>query len=271
MPELPEVETIKNELEDSVLNKQISNIEVLLERSIINHTDTDINQILGKITNIKRFGKFITISIDEKFLIAVHLRMTGKLIYNPFKITTESKSKYTRIIFWFNDNTCLFFDDVRTFGKVEIYPFCIDIIKEKKLGIDALDEKFNKNLLQKIVKNKSIPIKVLLLDQTLIAGIGNIYAQEILFDTNISPTRKSCSLDSKELFNIVESSKKILRLAIKHNGTSISDFRRVDDKTGEFQNFLKIYGKKNCPVCESEIVKIKQGGRSTSYCKICQK
>jgi formamidopyrimidine-DNA glycosylase len=129
---------------------------------------------------------------------------------------------------------------------------------------------FNYKYLSDRCAAKKMPIKNLLLDQSIVAGIGNIYAIEILFATRISPKRPANSLSIAEVQKIYKQTIKTLELAIKHNGTSISDFRRVDDKTGEFQQFLQIYGKAICPICDSKLIRIKQGGRSTVYCGSCQ-
>ncbi len=271
MPELPEVETIKNELNEQVISKYITDIEILLNRTFINHTQFDISELTGKISSINRHGKYLIIKIEDKFQVLVHLRMTGKLIYCPCLQDNTTKTNHIRLIFHFKDEDCLLFDDVRTFGKIEVFPFETDIKTFKKIGIDALDTNFDFKELKSICQNKTTQIKILLLNQNLIAGIGNIYAQEILFDTKISPFKQAKSLTDKEIKKILTSTKKILSLAVKHNGTSISDFRRVDDKTGEFQNFLKVYGKISCPVCYTDILKVKQGGRSTNYCPKCQR
>ncbi|MCK9328424.1 MAG: DNA-formamidopyrimidine glycosylase [Candidatus Cloacimonetes bacterium] len=270
MPELPEVETIRKELVKQIIGKYISDIHILLDRSFVNHTQYDISELIGNITQIDRYGKYLVMQVNQSFQILIHLRMTGKLIYCPFQQQNSFKTNHIRLIFNFQTGDCLLFDDVRTFGKVEIFSSDLDIKSYKNIGIDALDEDFNFNKLKAICMNKKTQIKVLLLNQNLIAGIGNIYAQEILFDAKVSPLIQVNQLTDKELKRIVVSTKKILSLAVKYNGTSISDFRRVDDKTGEFQDFLQVYGKITCPVCKSDILKIRQGGRSTNYCPKCQ-
>ena len=278
MPELPEVETIKRDLVKQVLNKEIVEIKVNLLRAFENPHNLNTN---GIISDISRIGKYLVLTIDtvlppphpsplttHSYKLLIHLRMTGKLIYH--KTSKGYDEKHVRVVIIFKDGDCLLFHDVRTFGKLEVIPFQASIESIKNLGVDAISDLFTLKYLAKICHSKKTPIKNLLLDQSLIAGIGNIYAQEILFATRISPTRISNTLNKKEIKKIYAFTKEILELAIKHNGTSISDFRRVDDKTGEFQNFLKVYGKKTCCICENDLIKIKQGGRSTTYCEICQ-
>ena len=264
MPELPEVETIKRDLLKKVLNKEIIEVKINLSRSLENPQNLSI---CGKIKDIKRLGKYLILHTPNSILL-IHLRMTGKLIYHP--ISSGFDEKHVRVIFYFKEGDCLLFNDVRTFGKIEVLPAQTSIKELKKLGIDALSNEFDLKTFSDICKAKRKPIKTLLLDQNLIAGIGNIYAMEILFAAKVSPLRISATLNNDELSRIHKHSFEILNLAIKHNGTSISDFRRVDDKTGEFQNFLKVYGKKKCPVCDAELTKIKQGGRSTTFCEHCQ-
>jgi len=153
---------------------------------------------------------------------------------------------------------------------IEVVPYKTQLADMKNIGVDALSPEFTKEYFSRLCSLKSSPVKTLLLDQTKIAGIGNIYAQEILFCAGVSPLRLASDLNAFEIEKIWRFTKEILELALKYNGTSISDFRRVDDKKGEFQDFLKVYGKKVCPVCGKDLLKIKQGGRSTTYCGGCQ-
>ena len=143
----------------------------------------------------------------------------------------------------------------------------------KTLGPDPFSEQFNFSYLLEKIKKREINIKDFLLNQHLIAGIGNIYASEILFDTRIKPQRKSCSLNKIECEKIVESTRKILKKAIKAGGTTISDYKKLDGSEGKFKNELLVYGREseNCVTCQSSIQKIKQSNRSTFFCPNCQK
>jgi len=279
LPELPEVETIKRDLEKQVLNKEIINIRVILDKAFENPHGYDIK---GKIIRIYRQGKYLLFDIIKQGVILesltssgglctliIHLRMTGKLIYQPF--CDDFVEKHSRVVLVFADRDCLIFNDVRTFGKIEVVPFQTPLDRIKKIGIDVLAKKFDLKYFREVCCAKKIAIKNLLLDQTILAGIGNIYAQEILFAAKVSPQKKANVLSEKEIKKIYKNIHSILSLAIIHNGTSISDYRRIDEKSGEFQNFLKVYGKKNCATCHSSLLKIKQGSRSTTYCAICQK
>jgi len=265
MPELPEVETICRELENKIINNTIIRFEELRDKTFLNPDQLDI---CSKITSVKRIAKMIVIDLENQNRIAVHLRMTGKLIYPA---VDKDVNKHTRAVFYLKNKKIMLFDDIRTFGKINLLKQSDDLRKIQNFGIDPFSLDFNSEFLINKTKKKTEPIKNLLLDQTVIAGLGNIYVQEILFNTGISPLRKSNEISKTEWDNIVSSTKSILLKAIECNGTTISDFRRVDDKKGEFQNFLKVYGKKNCPVCSNELTLIKQAGRSTRYCPVCQK
>jgi formamidopyrimidine-DNA glycosylase len=267
MPELPEVETIKRDLDTAILHKTIIYIEIYKPRSFKNPQNLSIS---GNISSIRRHGKYLLIDIERQSTLLIHLRMTGKLIYQS-SYTYSPIDKHISLIVRFNNADCLIFNDVRTFGGLEVIPYKARLIDIRNVGADALSTDFDGIYLYEKCKHKKMPIKNLLLDQSIVAGIGNIYAIEILFSARISPKRITCTLSKAEIQKIYKQTIKILKLAINHNGTSISDFRRVDDKSGEFQNFLQIYGKETCPICHSKLIKIKQCGRSSIYCGVCQK
>ena len=194
--------------------------------------------------------------------------MSGKFIYPAQK----KPALHDRVLFELNDKTLLSYNDVRCFGTMELLEKRLVFSEIKKLGLDALDSGWTKENFYQKMHNKKISVKDFLLEQSQIAGIGNIYACEILFDSKISPLKMSNKVSKKEAEKILQSINFILLLAIKKNGTSISDYRGIDNKTGEFQNFLKVYGKKNTPCfdCGKTIQKIKQRQRSTYYCPSCQ-
>ncbi len=264
MPELPEVQTIIKGLKEKVLGKEILKIQELRSGTII--SNSSINS-LGTINSISRRGKYILIQTSKDFKLVIHLRMTGKLIYETDLAKT---SNHARAELVFNDNTKLIFNDVRTFGKIQILKINEEIEAFQKLGVEPLSDEFDARYLKNKLKNRIAPIKNILLDQRVIAGLGNIYVAEILFRSKIDPRVPGNRLKKKQLENIVSETKTVLQEAIKHNGTTISDYRSVEDKAGEFQNFLKVYRKEYCE-CGHQIKKIKQAGRSTYYCPVCQK
>jgi formamidopyrimidine-DNA glycosylase len=265
MPELPEVETICRELSNLLIGRKILSIEPLRENTIIYNTELIENQTISK---IERRAKYIVISLSKGQQLVIHLRMTGKLI---FPITNNFDSKYTRAIIYIDNDDEIHFDDIRCFGKIYINEQNQTNDQFAKLGIEPLTDDFNVDFLYQKAKNRNQEIKPFLMNQEIVVGIGNIYVQEILFHSKINPTRKAKTIKKHEWQKIIYNTKNTLLIAIDNNGTTISDFRRVDDKTGEFQNFLQVYGKDNCPICDNKLEYIKQAGRSTRYCKECQK
>lgn len=264
MPELPEVQIIVNGLNQKVLGKEIKEIIELRPGTVIWQNPVTS---LGNINSISRRGKCILIQTSNDYKLVIHLRMTGKLIFETDLAKTSDHARAELIL---NDNTKLIFDDVRTFGKIQILKKNEEIEAFQKLGLEPLSDEFDAGYLKNKLKNRKAPIKNILLDQRVIAGLGNIYVAEILFRSKIDPRVPGNRLNKKQLESIIKQTKIVLKEAIKHNGTTISDYRSVEDKIGEFQNFLKVYRKEYCE-CGNQIKKIKQAGRSTYYCPVCQK
>jgi formamidopyrimidine-DNA glycosylase len=267
MPELPEVETVVRELQEKLVGKKITAI-IELRKNILQSPLEDFQKKFHskKILKIFRYGKYIFFDIFGDYFLIVHLRMTGKLIY-----PATSKNPYNRVLFVINKTQNLAFNDVRCFGTIDVFPKNKSFIKHKKLGIDALDKRLTTKVFFSMLQNKKRILKNFLLDQSEVAGIGNIYVCEILYKAQISPFCATNSLSHLAAKKLLAHTKKILKLAICHNGTSISDYRRIDNKTGEFQNFLQVYGKQGqkCATCSKKIQRKKQS-QSTYYCPHCQ-
>ncbi|MFA5497945.1 MAG: DNA-formamidopyrimidine glycosylase [Candidatus Cloacimonadia bacterium] len=266
MPELPEVETIVRDLQACVIGKEIKDIIELRQGTVKYPADFTANSY-GVIEEIRRRGKYIIIQLSSEYLLIVHLRMTGKLIYDDIK---REDPKHLRCVIKFGDDGRLMFDDVRTFGTMEFIPAGDEDTYFKRIGIDALSEQITLEKFKELLSKKRTNIKNFLLDQSVIAGLGNIYANEILYRSKVSPLRQTAKITASEAKRIFKEMQLVLQEAIECNGTSISDYRRVDDKQGTFQNFLRVYGKESCPQGH-EIERLKIGGRSTFYCKTCQK
>ena len=263
MPELPEVQTIINGLNQKVLGNEIQEIVELRSGTVFWQIPVTS---LGKIKLISRRGKYIILQTALHYKLIIHLRMTGKLI---FEDDFDKTSSHSRAEIIFTDKTKLIFDDVRTFGKIQILKQNDEISSIQNLGVEPLTNELNAEYLINKLNNRKAPIKTALLDQSVIAGLGNIYVAEILFRAKIHPAIPANKIKMMSLKKIVSETKIVLQEAIKHNGTTISDYRSVEDKTGEFQNFLKVYGKKICE-CGAEIKKIQQAGRGTYFCENCQ-
>jgi formamidopyrimidine-DNA glycosylase len=266
MPELPEVETVVRGLRECILNKDIEGIESHYPGTVVNLTGKKHLPSLGVINSIKRRGKYILIETADGFVILIHLRMTGKLVYDGL---CGIEGKHARATIQLRGGNKLVFDDVRTFGKIKLFNKGDTIPDISGLGIEPLSYLFTTAYLKQKWGNRSAPVKSLMLQQDIIAGLGNIYACEILYRSNVHPLTSGKRLTSRQLESIVKETKQVLQEAIEMNGTSISDFRRVDEKSGEFQHFLRVYQKKECPELHT-LEKMKIAGRSTYFCPICQ-
>ncbi|MGK5091344.1 bifunctional DNA-formamidopyrimidine glycosylase/DNA-(apurinic or apyrimidinic site) lyase [Deltaproteobacteria bacterium TL4] len=271
MPELPEVETVRKGLEQQILGQTITQVEIFRERLIAPSTPEAFNQSLrGKtIVDIRRRAKYLIFHLTPESYLIVHLRMTGKFIVTP---ATQTRQPHDRLWFHLENQQLLIFSDIRCFGTLQVFSKLEQWEKHTQLGEEPLSQNFNSAYLKNCCLNSKRPIKDLLLDQNKIAGIGNIYASEILFDAQIDPRCPANQLSAPQCKRIVKATQKILKEAILKNGTSISDFRSVENKTGEFQAFLKVYGKTEqpCVRCQTPIQKITQQQRSSFFCPSCQ-
>ena len=273
MPELPEVETVKESLKLRLLGRKINKVNVIYDNIIAYPTVEEFIKKIEKqrINDMKRRGKFILFELDDYYLLS-HLRMEGKYF---FKNKNDDIFKHEHIIFDLDNGEELRYMDTRKFGKMYlINKEDIDKVGPlKELGLEPWDENLTSEYLLDKYKNKKLPIKSVLLDQSIIVGIGNIYADEILFLCKINPLKKCNDITKKEAFNIIKYTKEVLESAIKKGGTTIRSYSSVDGVHGLFQEELLVHGKDKgkCPVCNSDILKIRVGGRGTYYCPKCQK
>ena len=272
MPELPEVETVRKKLLEKVQNKTIDDVQIIYDKIIKNVDPKTFKDSLKnqKILDIKRYGKWLIFCLSDYYLLS-HLRMEGKYLY---KDSNEEIEKHEHIIFHLGDKK-LIYKDVRKFGCMYLFDKTIDIYNVKPLtdvGYEPWDKKLNVEYL-KDKYNKNIPIKTLLLDQTILTGIGNIYADEILFLSHINPLLKGKNLTNKNLEDIIKNTCVVLEQGIKNGGTTIRSYTSLDNESGHNQNNLLVHKRENeeCKNCSSLIKKIKIGGRSTYYCEKCQK
>ncbi|MDD3048731.1 MAG: DNA-formamidopyrimidine glycosylase [Bacilli bacterium] len=273
MPELPEVENVKQQLKKRLLNKTITDIDVLWA-NIIEAPSVSLfkqNIINQTIIDIKRRGKWLILELNNYYLL-IHLRMEGKF---SFKEKDELINKHEHIIFTIDNNIHLRYQDTRKFGKMHLIDKdkLYDSKPLKDLGLEPFDDLLTAKYLKSKLKNKTIPIKISLLDQSIISGIGNIYADEILFLSSVNPSKKSSKLSNKELELIILNTKEVLNKAIKLGGTTIRSFVSLDNQKGSFQDELFVHQRVNkpCKKCNTLIKKIYVGGRGTYYCPVCQK
>lgn len=269
MPELPEVETVKETLKKQILNKKIIDVQVYYN-NIIAYPKVEefIKQIKEQtILDIKRRGKWLMFELNDYYLLS-HLRMEGKFYIE----TNEPVNKHQHVIFKFNDEE-LRYQDTRKFGKMYLYKKdeAFNNKPLNELGYEPWDNNLTVSYLKEKYKNKNIPIKTVILDQQIFTGLGNIYADEVLFLSNINPLTKANKLNKKELNQIIDNSRKVLEKAIKLGGTTIKTYESSKGIHGNFQNELLVHTKDICPNCNSKILKIRVGGRGTYYCPKCQK
>jgi len=271
MPELPEVQTIVNDLQP-IVGDTFTGFVSYWPKSIKNSSVKKFtNSISGrKILDIERIGKNIVITLDSNAYIILHLKMTGQLVLD----TVDENTKYARHIFYLKKHGALEFRDIRKFGTLEVVDAKQLAALRTSKGVDPFANNFTLNHFSTLLgKQKNKNIKIFLMDPKLISGIGNIYASEILFEANILPMRTANSLKTAEIRKLHQSIKKILQKAIRFRGTSSDDYRDTKGKKGSFQNHLKVYQKagKKCPKCDTIIKKSIIGQRSTFYCPRCQR
>jgi formamidopyrimidine-DNA glycosylase len=286
MPELPEVETIRRDLEAKILNKEIVGVAVKKPRVIRGARQKLIAAVVGQaITGINRRGKLLIAALTSGQFLLMHLKMTGQLIYeyeqgivagghSLTKTDLRLPGRYTHIIISFRDGSHLYFNDLRQFGYMQITDKA-GLEKElNKFGIEPLTPGFTFADFKKIFARRKTSVKALLMNQKLIAGIGNIYADEICFYAGIRPSRLAPVLTDAEIKKLYQGCKIILQKAIKARGTTFNTFRDAEGNKGGFVKFLKVYGRKGerCKRCHAGvIIKIKQNGRGTHYCPECQR
>lgn len=275
MPELPEVQSMIDSLiDDDCLNHKIINVETIMPKLFKNcNFDEYKNHIINeKIIDITRVGKYLIFHITNNKVFVVHLRMEGKLFYEDIDFPYNKRHTLVRILF--DNKKELRYNDTRRFGTFTIYfeNSFMDSKELSKLALDPLNKKFNWEYLKKNICKSNRAIKTLILDQTNVAGIGNIYADEILFASNINPNKQGNKISDNEFKKIAENATKILKLAVKNKGTTISTYFYKKEKKGEFQKFLKVHTKKDSPCvnCGNKILKMKVNGRGTYYCSSCQ-
>jgi len=265
MPELPEVQTIVNELIPIFEGKTLKSVTVLEKRSIDREPEAFTNALENsRIIRIFRRGKYLCFTQENGSHLTIHLRMTGKLLQHP----AEKDKKYIRVKFAFEENFNLYFVDVRKFGHMKLWPAGDDLLP--KLGPEPLKSQVILDTLRSL--NSTRFIKTILLDQYVLAGVGNIYADEALFAAGISPQARLREIKASALKKLSRELPRILKEAMNNKGTTLSDYRTPDSQSGNHQNFLKVYGRTNLPcyTCETPVKRIVLHGRSSHFCPTCQ-
>ncbi|MEW6170519.1 MAG: DNA-formamidopyrimidine glycosylase [Candidatus Omnitrophota bacterium] len=266
MPELPEVETVKRELEKIILGKKITGI-LINNSKVIRQINVEKfkKYLIGQtIKNVLRKAKLLIIELSSGKFLAIHLKMTGQLVY-------PGDAKKSRISFKLSDGKLLDFNDQRLFAELRLIDDWHNLEFVKNLGPEPFDLRLPQ--FKEMLDNKKTKIKPLLMDQSFISGIGNLYAAEILFKARINPQRRANSLSKKEKEKLFYEITKTLKEAIKYKGSSVDQYVQLSGKPGDYVRFHKVYDRlsKPCLVCKAPIKRISLGGRGTYFCPKCQK
>ncbi len=279
MPELPEVETIRLGLEKYVVGHKIEDVEVKIPKIFEGET----RQIIGsKVIKIRRFGKGLVVDLDNGHSLAIHVKLTGQLIYRDEKTKNipvskqkvgELPSKFTHIIFKLDHNAVLYYNDIRRFGWIKVVktsevaslPFF------KGMGPEPFKD-LTLEYFKKALLSSGVAVKPLIMDQKRIGGIGNIYANDALYLAEIDPKRPAKSLSSKEAEKLYDAVHKVMEKGLKYGGSSELTYVNVLGLEGEYQRYTLVYGRQGdiCERCGGKIKKIFLGGRGTFFCPACQ-
>jgi formamidopyrimidine-DNA glycosylase len=286
MPELPEVETVRLQLLHKVRGKTIDHVTVYHSKTVA-HDKTIGRKLKGlTIADIDRVGKLLIwhFADSQRHLLA-HLKMTGQFLYVDGKnaiaggghtlspTDTSLPNRHTRVAFHFTDDTTLYFNDMRLFGYTKLGTPAEVAAARSKFGPEPHDPTFSIDDFVRGVRTRKAPIKAILLDQTFVSGLGNIYVDEALFRAGIRPTARGSILSKPRLQKLAVAAADVLRESIAVGGTTFQHFADTGGEEGNFSDYLKVFGKQNtpCSVCGTRIVKIRCAGRGTHYCPQCQK
>jgi len=288
MPELPEVETVRRGLEKLIVGKQVVAVVADNAKSFPN-AETDVQQFLigAKITSVRRRAKVLMVDLNNKYTLLIHLKMTGQLVFvddgtrfgagHPTDSLIHAlPDKSTRVTFTFKNGGNLFFNDQRKFGWVRLMPVIevpnVDFMK--KVGPEPLSESFTaKEFIQRVRRRANTNIKAALLDQTVLAGIGNIYADESLWGAKIHPSTLVKNVSDAKLRTLFKEIQYVLLLAIEKGGSTDRNYVNAEGKKGSYIDFARVFRRegKPCPRCGTTIIKTRVAGRGTHLCPVCQK
>ena len=267
MPELPEVETIKNELAPWVVGQTFTKVTILDAKVLCGCSAREVSRglIRQKIESLERRGKYLIVHLSNGESLIIHLRMTGNLLLDP-----EDVDRYARAVFGLSNGQCLVFRDKRRLGKMWLVDDADAVVG--KLGPEPLEKGFTSDILQQRLNRRHIPIKAALLDQHIVAGIGNMYADEALFAARIYPLRKADDLSAKEVRTLHNAIRRILRAAIGNKGASVDSYVRPEGELGTAHYDFKVAhkGGEPCPVCGGTVERVVVQNRGTYFCPRCQ-
>lgn len=288
MPELPEVETVRIQLLDKVVGKTIKSVEVFHQKTVGDDEEIEDSLVGKKIDHIDRVGKLMIFSFSKEpnlFLLA-HLKMTGQFFFvdkggelsgGGHEVSEgdvrELPGRHTRVAFHFTDNSTLYFNDMRIFGYVRRAD--LQSVEKAKAGFgqEPISSNFDVEKFSQQLRKRKIAVKAALLDQSMVAGLGNIYVDEALYRAGVRPTRRADRVTKEEARAIAAASKAVMNESIKVGGTTFQHFADAEGNKGNFTQFLQVFGKQGsaCPKCGETIKKIRVAGRGTHFCPKCQR
>jgi formamidopyrimidine-DNA glycosylase len=267
MPELPEVETIKNELAPWVVGQSFTKVTIFDDKLVCGCSVGEVRRgLVGqKIESLKRRGKYLIFHLSNGRSLIIHLRMTGSLLLDP-----QEAGRYVRAVFHLSNGHSFVFRDRRRLGKMWLTDDAESVVC--KLGPEPLDSSFTPGVLKQRLSRHHIPVKAALLDQRIVAGIGNMYADEALLAARIHPLRKADELSSKEVQSLHNSIRKVLRAAIGSKGASVDTYVRPEGELGTAHSDFRVAhrGGEPCPICGSTIERVAVQNRGTYFCPRCQ-
>lgn len=286
MPELPEVEVVVRGLRDRIVGESVAAVEIRNAKSFATDRQTIDQQMIGStIVDVQRRQKLILLSLSSGWTLVSHLKMTGQMVFegndegfvggHPEKAYEQPlPHKHTHVIITFRHGM-LYFNDLRKFGWMRLFSKdqLAAFLQTQRFGPDPLTKSFDGAYLWERIHTRKVPIKSLLLNQHIAPGVGNIYADEALFDSKISPFRKGSAVTKQEADALAASVKKVIEKGIQYGGTTKNNYRSVDGSKGEMQHHLKVYGREgeHCHGCPGLVVRKKIGQRSAHYCSSCQR
>ncbi len=275
MPELPEVETIRRQLTDVAVGRGIARMRVYDALLVSPDSPNRVRRAVEgqRIERVARRGKYLLVTLDSGDTLAMHLRMTGRLHHSPTGVAPADAHRRAR--FELDDGATLDFSDTRRFGRVWIVPADHADPRgywDARLGVEPLERQFTAARLGQLLARRTAPIKASILDQRLIAGVGNIYADEALFQAGVHPTRPAGSLDGDEVAALRDAIRDRLRAGIRSGGASIDRYRDTIGRPGTMQDMLRVHRHEGdpCPRCATTVVKTRVAGRGTYFCPTCQ-
>jgi formamidopyrimidine-DNA glycosylase len=288
MPELPEVETVRRGLSELLPGRTIRLAHAIDSPKSFPNADADVKEFMlgAKVLYVKRRAKVLLIELDTKYSLVIHLKMTGQLVFRGEQqfgaghpngsLIGELPDRSTRVVIGFVDGSHLYFNDQRKFGWVKLMPTLevpnIDFMK--KVGPEPLEADFTaKDFTERFMRRKRTNIKAALLDQTVIAGVGNIYADESLWGAKIDPRRLVADVSDKEFELLYTELRAVMNLAIKKGGSTDKNYVDAEGRRGSYMDFARVFRREGqaCPRCGHTIEKIRHAGRGTHFCPNCQK